>query len=359
MAKDVIKRPNGRWQAKLRRKGVNLGSKIFDTKKEAEAWAQIMLAQHTDGVDLRRANRPVKEYVEEFHEYREQYTNVQKATRVTDRNMFKRVPKWFMELQIGKVETRHIEKALFEDAKRNPERTGESITRGWTTLSAFFSYLVKQKVLVRNPAIGAIRPKGRLTEEVIPWMGPEIFERYAVWKSLNEEMANVALVTYFLALRWGEVRALTVKDVRIKNFEEVRVWRSWSEYATVGGIKSSHIKKGELRWVPIAKVIRPLLEGVVAGRGDDEFLFAGLTRAKFQYRLNWKETRQGKTIHALRHGGITTWIEAGVLVPVAMRWSGHKRASTLERYTHLVGDRVNRTAIDQVNQFARRQKRAA
>lgn len=356
MAKDVKKRPNGRWEARLRRNGNYLGAKVFDTRKEAEAWAQMMLAQHTDGVDLRRANRSVKDYVEEFHTYREQYTNSQKATLATDKNMFKRVPGWFLELKVGKVETRHIEKLLFDDAKQHPGRTTDSITRGWTTLSAFFKYLVKQKVIVRNPATGAEKPKGRLVEEVIPWMGPEIFERYAVWKGLNQEMADVALITYFLALRWGEVRALTVKDVRIKDFEEVRVWRSWSEGATLKGVKTDYVKPVDTRWVPVADVIRPLLQEIVADRHDDEFLFAGLTRAKFQYRLKWSDTKQGKTIHSLRHGGITTWIEAGVLTSVAMRWSGHRRARTLERYTHLVGDRVNRTAIDQVNQFARRQK---
>lgn len=351
MAKDVKKRPNGRWEARLRRNGNYLGAKVFDTRKEAEAWAQMMLAQHTDGVDLRRANRSVKEYVEEFHEYREQYTNVGKATRDTDRNMFKRVPAWFLELKVGKVETRHIEKMLFDDAKEHPERTKESINRCWTTLSAFFSYLVKQKVLVRNPAIGASRPDGKLTEEVIPWRGAEIFERHSVWSALNKEMADVALVTYFLALRWGEVRALTVKDVRVKNFEEVWVWRSWSEGGTI-----KETKTGDRRWVPVADVIRPILQDLAEGRADSEFLFAGLTRAKFQRRLKWNETRQGKTIHSLRHGGITTWIEANVNVAVAMRWSGHKRASTLGRYTHLVGDRINQNAIAQVDGFVFEQR---
>lgn len=354
MAKDVKKRPNGRWEARLRRNGNYLGAKVFDTRKEAEAWAQMMLAQHTDGVDLRRANRTVKEYVEEFHTYREQYTNVQKATLATDRHMFKRVPGWFLELKVGKVETQNIEKVLFDDEAKHPERSKESITRCWTTLSAFFSYLVRQKVLTRNPAIGAVIPDGKLTEEVIPWMGAEIFERYAVWKALNEEMANVALVTYFLALRWGEVRALTVKDVRIKDFKEVRVWRSWSEGKPIKDTKGK-----DRRWVPVAEHIRPILQELAADRADDEYLFAGLTRAKFQGRLKWKETRQGKTIHSLRHGGITTWIEAGVLTHTAMRWSGHKRTSTLDRYTHLVGDRVNREAIDQVNQFVCEQRRAA
>ncbi|MCS3429045.1 tyrosine-type recombinase/integrase [Leucobacter aridicollis] len=353
MAKDVKKRPNGRWEARLRRNGNYLGAKVFDTRKEAEAWAQMMLAQHTDGVDLRRANRSVKDYVEEFHTYREQYTNAQSATRKTDRNMFKRIPGWFLELKVGKVETRHIEKVLFDDAKENPGRTTDSITRGWTTLSAFFKYLVKQKVIVRNPATGADKPKGRLVEEVIPWMGPEIFERYAVWKGLNQEMADVALVTYFLALRWGEVRALSVKDVRIKNFEEVYVWRSWSE-----GEQIKDTKTEDRRWVPVMEDIRPILQKLAEGRADGELLFAGLTRAKFKWRLKWKETAQGKVIHSLRHGGITTWVEAGVLAPVAMRWSGHKKSKTFDRYTHLVGNRVNRTAIDQLNQFAREQRRS-
>lgn len=346
MPKDVKKRSNGRWGAVVRRNGIYLGAKVLDTRKEADAWVQNLLAQHTDGVDLRRAKRTVASYIEEFHEDREKYSNVTAGTRQTDRHMFMRVSPWFLELPVGKVETRHIEKVLFDDARAHPERTHESIKRCRTTLSAFFRYLVKMKVITRNPAIGAEVPAGRLTEEVIPWMGSEIYERYAVWSRLDPEMADVALVIYLLALRWGEAKALTVGDVRRKNFEEVYVWRSKSEFAEI-----KETKQGKARWVPVSDVIRPILEEFAEGRGDQEFLFEGLTRMKFKYRLNWKETSQGKTIHSLRHGGITTWIEAGVLVSIAMKWSGHARSSTLERYTHLVGSRVNQGAIAQVNAF--------
>lgn len=66
------------------------------------------------------------------------------------------------------------------------------------------------------------------------------------------------------------------------------------------------------------------------------------TRAQLQgRRLKRNETRQGKIVHSLRRGGITAWIEANVNVAVAMWSSEHKRASTLGRYAHLVGDRVN------------------
>ncbi|GAA1615341.1 tyrosine-type recombinase/integrase [Leucobacter chromiireducens] len=341
----TVKKHGNRWRAMVRKNGEYLGSRKFDLKRDAEAYERKLLEEYADGIDVRQGSRQVSEYVADFHEYRELMNRVSEATRETDKHMFKRVPTWFLSLRVKDVKTHHVEKALAEDAREHERKEG-SIIRYRTTLSAFFTYLMNtRQIITRNPARAAAIPGTQLSPEKIPWLGTEIDERFLIWKEKDRGMAEIALVIYFLALRWGEARAMEVGDVMLDGKPRVLVQRSLSEGKTVP--KSTKTKK--VRWVPISNVILPTLQRMVEGRGKRERLFPELTRTRFKWRLRWDETGQGKNLHSLRHGGITAWAEAGLPVPLMQKWAGHARVETTMKYVHLVGDQASAAGVAMIN----------
>lgn len=329
----------------VRKNGVYLGSRVFDLKRDAEEFERNLLAQYSDGIDVRQGNLPLSKYIEEFHVYWELMNGVSETTRETDKHMFKRVPDWFLSLRVKEVKTYHVERVLAEDARKE-KRTRDSLIRCRTTISAFFTYLMNtRQIITRNPARTAAVPGTQVQQEKIPWLGKEIHERFLVWQQKDQEMAEIALVIYFLALRWGEARAMEVGDVVLDGQPRVFVQRSLSDGKTVP--KST--KTNKVRWVPIANIIMPILQRMVEGRGKSERLFPGLTRTRLQWRLRWDETGQGKNLHSLRHGGITAWAAAGVNVPMMQRWAGHARVETTMKYVHLVGDQASAAGIAMLN----------
>lgn len=340
-----VKKHGNRWRAMVRKNGEYLGSKVFDLKRDAEVYERKLLEENADGIDVRQASRSVSEYVADFHENRELMNIVSRATRETDKHMFKRFPTWFLNLRVKDVKTHHVEKMLAEDAREHDRKQG-GIIRCRTTLSAFFTYLMNtRQIITRNPARTAAIPGTSLSVEKIPWMGEEIRERYATWRQKDVEMAETALVISFLALRWGEARAMEVGDIMIDGQPRVIVQRSLSEGMTVP--KST--KTNKIRWVPIPEAILPVLRGLIKGRGKSERLFPELTRTRFKWRLRWTETGQGKNLHSPRHGGITAWAEAGVPVPLMQRWAGHARVETTMKYVHLVGDHASVAGVAMLN----------
>ncbi|KIP51457.1 hypothetical protein SD72_15380 [Leucobacter komagatae] len=266
---------------------------------------------------------------------------VSEATRETDVHLFKRVPTWFLNLRLKDVKTHHVERVLAEDAREHNRKEG-GIIRYRTTLSAFFTYLMdNRQIITRNPARRAAIPGAQLSPARIPWLGTEIHERFLIWQQKDQEMAETALVIYFLALRWGEARALEVGDLMLDGQPRVLVQRSLSEGRTV----PKRTKTNKTRWVPTANAILPILQRMVEGRGKRERLFPALTRSRLKWRLCWDETGQGKNLHSLRHGGITAWAAAGVNVPLMQRWAGHARVETTMKYVHLVGDQASAAGI--------------
>lgn len=164
----TVKKHGNRWRAMVRKNGEYLGSKVFDLKRDAEAYERKLLEERADGIDVRQGSRQVSEYVADFHEYRELMNRVSEATRETDKHMFKRVPTWFLSLRVKDVKAHHVEKVLAEDAREHTRKEG-SIIRYRTTLSAFFTYLMNtRQIITRNPARAAAIPGTQLSDS--PWV---------------------------------------------------------------------------------------------------------------------------------------------------------------------------------------------
>lgn len=348
----------------VRKNGEYLGSKVFDLKRDAEAYELDLLRRYGDGVNVADGKRTVAELIPEFLKDREESGTLSPRTLDADKRALERLPREFTMKQVRTVRRFDIEKVLNDDARKYDRKLG-GVQRYRASLSKFFTYLVEDReILAKNPVRGSKLPRLAPQDEKVPWLGDEIYERYKVWRSYDQYMADVAKLTWMLALRWGEVRGLKVGDVNLGERPWVHVQRSMSE-----SMNEPELTKGKrTRKIPVAEELIPILEEWTLGRKPGEFLIPDLTLTKFRYRLRWidkkkhtrkyplddPETGQGHSVHDLRHTGITAWVDAGIPLPLVQRWAGHAQISTTMGYTHLVGDKVNDDGIEMVNARNRR-----
>jgi len=88
----------------------------------------------------------------------------------------------------------------------------------------------------------------------------------------------------------------------------------------------------QVRQVPVAARIRPIVERLAAGRDAGELLLttslgAPLHRSAVLRRLHWPQTGRGRRLHDLRHTAAYLWLEEGVDPATVRAWLGPHRSA--------------------------------
>jgi integrase len=96
--------------------------------------------------------------------------------------------------------------------------------------------------------------------------------------------------------------------------------------------------------VPIIDPLRPTLERLTHGRGEDAWLVAGprggvITTATLRDATGWDQLvsdlgLQGLVRHGLRHTALTWMADAGVELHLLQRVAGHQDPAVTARYLH-------------------------
>lgn len=108
-----------------------------------------------------------------------------------------------------------------------------SVVRYRASLSAFFGWCVREKLIGQNPVTRVKVPKGSEERtEMHPFTEDELWEVYEACRVRNERLASIVLVLGWTGLRWGEARGMTVGDVVEVPTPGLMVRRSRSEGST-------------------------------------------------------------------------------------------------------------------------------
>ncbi len=191
-------------------------------------------------------------------------------------------------------------------------------------------------MLDEMPRIPRLWKEGRKVPEAPP---ASDIDRLVVSSSRWVHTA-VALAAY-AGLRSGEVRALEVRDVDlVRGYILVRRAFSESELATP--------KSGHERRVPIAPVLRPILEEAVQSKLPKARVVMtrkGTTpsRQAVLKRLNALEAKlglRGWTFHQLRHFFCTGLLRGGANVEAVRLLAGHSSLGMTQRYVHVMSGDV-------------------
>jgi integrase len=162
--------------------------------------------------------------------------------------------------------------------------------------------------------------------------------------------ADLVQVLASTGLRWGEARAMLVRDFAETPMPRLSVIRNQPE----GVSQAAAPKSRKTRHIPLPDAVLPPIRRFAAGKNPEDLLFTTprggqLHRSRFVQSVNWAVTGRGRTLHDLRHTAACQWILQGVPLTTVQAWLGHSSIEITARYLHHLGDYADRTALQLLN----------
>lgn len=346
----VSRTTSGRWRARLKvgRRGV--ASRTFDRKSDAAAWlaAQKRALALGDFVDPRAGRETVGAALQRWRVARN--GTVASKTYREEGYALRKIPATLLNRPVGAVRPSDLD-SLFSDMVR-AGLARSSVSRFRNTVSSFFGWAVRERIIARNPAIDSRVPRGMGTEhraEVYPFALAELHAVHAdISGKINDrDAADIVLVLGLTGLRWGELSALRVRDVQMVPYPALRVSRSRPDGHAVRTVT----KGGSARTVPLVGDVVAIVGPLAEGRAPEEPLFpnrAGHMRllSNWKRAVHWDRNGRGRRVHDLRHTAATLWLTSGVDAKTVQNWLGHSTAKlTLDTYGHWLGTDADAAAI--------------
>lgn len=216
-------------------------------------------------------------------------------------------------------------------------------------LSGIFQTAVADNLIARNPCEHVRLPKKQPSDR--HYLTPAQLLALA---DASGSRAPIILVLGLCGLRYGELRALRVRDIDFKR-NRIIVARSATKAGTVTVEKST--KGNRVREVAMPDIVRDALQGQVEGRRGDDLVFDDGHGAYIAYQCasgsgrGWfkRALRQAglapMSVHDLRHTAASIAIHSGAHVKAVQRMLGHKSAAmTLDTYADLFDNDLDEVA---------------
>jgi integrase len=340
------KTPNGRWRADLKSGRIHVATRTFDTKREAETWLRREKAALDGGIDPRSGRERVRDLIPRWLEVRK--ATVARKTYKSDTDVQRITPTALQALQVSAVSEREVTRVF--EKMRAQGRAESSVVRYRASLSSFFAWCVREKMIAVNPVTNAkVPPSSEEATEMVPFSEEELEEAYLGWRAQNTRLADVMLVLGWTGLRWAEARSITVGDVMEVPRPGLLVRHSAPE-----GVERKKTKGRRSRRVPIADRVLPIVLGFTDGKASTDLLFttergARLHRTSVLRALKWEKTGKGRRIHDLRHTAACLWLSRGVNAGTVQAWMGHESIATTNRYLHYLGSDADSAGLDRLN----------
>jgi len=264
------------------------------------------------------------------------------------------------DVELGKVDRIAIRKYLSFLHRRNRK---SSIARKISTLRSFFKYLVREQIILSNPAKSVSTPK---VEKTLPTAltVDEAFRLMESPKSLSGKSSEgskerslrdraILELLYSSGLRVSELVGLNWNQLD-QDLGIARVMgKGRKERIVPVGVKAIEALKAYMEERRIVEGLRPggkaslramRLSDPVAGPEGEAPLFinslGGRLTARSVGRLMKKYTRHSGIFrrvspHSLRHTFATHLLDAGADIREIQEMLGHSSLSTTQKYTHL------------------------
>ena len=357
-------RRGDKWEGRLKIGGQVVSTRRFETKRAAADWERRQRGAFDEhGYDPSRGKVAVEALLVDWLEQRA--GRVSRTTLNTDRYLLPTpgqrsgrtgtetiLPTWFRKLHVGKITGAAI--VTWQDGLLARGLAPTSVKRHRESLSAFFAWCVAEGHIATNPVKAAAPPKDRRAREVMRPLPAHEFD--AVIKELaeaNEIYADLVSILGRTGIRWGEARAMLVRDFIEVPMPMLHVVRNQPE----GTSAAKTPKSGRGRRVPVPDALLPVLRRFADGKRPNDLLLTRpgggqLHRSMFVRRTGWTQVGRGRTLHDLRHTAACEWILQGVPLTTVQAWLGHGSIEVTARYLHHLGDSADRAALQLLNDAA-------
>lgn len=314
----ITKRVTG-YQAQIRRKGFPAVSKMFDSRRDAEAWARLYESEMDRGLYLDRTPAERTTLGELLERYRKEITPLKKSAKTED----ERIDRFLRKEKLCQYKMTALTSKVIAEwrDKRLKEISGSSVCRELAIISHVINTARKEwDIHIDNPIELITRPKlnrgreRRLSAAEETRLLAELDQR-----TRNPWIKPIVIFAIETGMRRGEILSLTWANVDLQK----RVARLLDT------------KNGEGRSVPLTKRATALLEALPRSIDGKVFptSFEALKQA-FERAVE-RACIPNFRFHDLRHEGVSRLFEKGLNVMEVASISGHKTLQMLKRYTHL------------------------
>ncbi|MFT4233924.1 MAG: tyrosine-type recombinase/integrase [Microbacterium sp.] len=349
--KRVLKDGLVRWKARIKNGGTVVAQQTFRLKSDAETWEREQMRAIQLGIFLppQKAKTSMGEVVASFLAART--SQVSAHSHRTDRDNLAALPAKLRARPIGSVSEADVLGFLTDQLKIKERST---VARMRTTLSALFTYAVREKYVAAHPVRGVELPPGASQKPADEWFTAEsLAAMLAAQREASAHYATITEWTFLTGLRWSETRALRVADLQDVPFPAVWVRRAQSEGYDEKAPKTAN---GE-RAVPLTDRARQLARGAAAGKRPEAYLFTSPKGRQLRMNLyrrftKWTMTAPRKRPHRLRHYCASQWLRAGIPINQVAEWLGDDPRTVLKVYAHVLGEQQTIEGLRRLNELA-------
>jgi len=333
---DIRKRGPYQWQVRIRRKGHPSQTKTFNTKAEAEAWAQVTESEMVRGVFVSRKEAESTTLSEALDRYAQEVSSKKKGAYQESRRI--------ENLKRHKLAKRFLSSIQGKDIAEYRDERLKSVSQASVRLElALLSHLFNTAIRewgmngILNPVTQIRLPKKAISRDRRLFPGEEE-KLLAECDKYGGDLPYVARLALVTGMRRGELASLTWDNIDLKK-----------RTATL-----PETKTGEKRGVPLSseavQILRDIprrLDGKVFGFIDSHSITTAFIRSVTRARSTYEKECEDKgenpdpsflknlTFHDLRHEATSRFFELGLDTPFVKKITGHKTYQMLDRYTHL------------------------
>ena len=349
--KRTLKDGSVRWKARIKSGGEIVAQQTFRLKSDAETWEREQTRALQLGTFLppRKARTPLGEVIAQFLDAR--VSQVAAHSHRTDRDNLAAIPPKLRARPIGTVSEADVLGFLTDQLKIKERST---VARMCTSLSALFTYAMREKYVAAHPVRGVELPPGAKQKPTDVWFTAEsLAATLEAQRALSVHYVTITEWTSLTGLRWSETRALRVSDLQDVPFPATWVRRAQSEGYDEKGPKTDN---GE-RAVPLTDRARAIAREAAAGKRPEAYLFTSprgrqLRMTLYRRFTQWMTTASNKRPHMLRHCCASQWLRAGIPINQVAEWLGDDPRTVLKVYAHVLGERQTIDALQRLNELA-------
>ncbi|MFJ2759669.1 tyrosine-type recombinase/integrase [Nocardioides sp. NPDC087217] len=336
-----------RYRARVKHHGREVANRVFDRKRDAEAWEEEQKRKLRLGEwhDPRRGRVALSVIAADWLDARQ---TLKRKSQALELMVWKR----HIEPKFGKVPVAAITKsdvAMWDGRLVADGRSPSSAARYLGVFRRLLAFAVEDgrmtvnvAATVKPPTAGHVKREGQFLSR------KEIHDLEAACAGRYAEIVRVLALS---GLRWSELAGLRVGDrVRVPG-QGLRLQRTVMASSDKGVLFVDTLKNKRSRTVPLVDELVPIIDKWSEGKKGDDWLFDApkggpLSEANWKRSVDWAEAikkigRPALRVHDLRHTCASLWLGAGADPKVLQRNLGHASAAmTMDLYGHLIDDNL-------------------